>query len=484
MDKNKNMNKDFFIKVLIPTFFVISCSLVIYVLSLPYEITLGLYSWLGNFILLYGIVTFRKIKGTHINPYSLFFLSYYFFSYGQIFLFSIGIEYDRFNLIRIYPQQDVLSYCLFFCIGTCFMLIGAFVAIKKDNTILQNVKLDLKSDDIILRNAVKLVAWIMFLLSTPVYLKQLISSLNKSFKHGYGAIYEVNNSTSVTNLIDSLSLWFITSVILLLFIYRSNKIFRTVLMLFLISIIISLFITGTRSGAMALLFSLIYIWNAEVRKFTKKDNAIIFMLLILVFSLLPVIQIFRGSEHKTIEDFVEIFKMLYKDNLFVGLIGELGGSMQPWLMTYDLIPESYSFKIGQSYIASLLTIIPSILLGGNSFTEYAHLSGWLMEVKNMSYGPGYSILAEAYYNFSWFGTLFMFFIGWFIFKLLSNNMLVGNILIYKNAFSAIALYLFITMARSSIYLGVRSEVYSIILPIIAIIIIYNTLKKRQHIKRY
>ncbi|WP_366161294.1 O-antigen polysaccharide polymerase Wzy [Bacillus infantis] len=460
------------------TMFVISCSLVIHILYIPYETSLGLYSWLGNFILLCGIITFKKIKGTHINPYTMFFLSYYFFSFGQPFLFSVGIEYEEFNLLRLFPQEDILLYCLFFCVSTCFMLLGALIAIKKDSNI-QILSSELKQDDIVLNNAVKIVAWLMFIVSTPMYLNNLISNMIRSIKYGYRTIYEVDETTSaVSNVIESLDMWFITSIILLLVVYKSNKLIRSIIMLLFVFIILGMFIVGGRGGAMAMLCSLIFIWNAEIKKFTRTNKVTLSIGLLIIFSLLPVIQNFRATEYKTIEDFLEILKLMYKDNLYVDIIGELGSSMQPWLLTYDLIPENYSFKLGQSFIASFLAVIPSVLLGGHSFTEYTHLSGWLMEVNNMSYGPGFSLLAESYYNFAWFGAVFMFVIGWFIFKLISNNMLRGKILRYKNAFSAIALYLFITIARSSLYLGVRKEVYSIILPILAIMILYASLKKK------
>ncbi|WP_271397037.1 O-antigen polysaccharide polymerase Wzy [Salinicoccus roseus] len=477
--ENSNYNYYILLNVII-TLFVTAFSLLIYTINFSYELKLGLFGWLGNGILLWGVIIFKKVKKTYFNPYTIFFICYYLFSYGQIFLFSIGAEYSNFNLIRIFPENEIILYSIFFCVGTCFMLLGALVAIRKD--IFQQIdKINEKNhENHLLKNAVKMVAWVMLFASAPVYLNNLISNMLRSINQGYQSLYNASDASSVSNIVDSLGMWFIASMFLLLVIYKSNKLARYTIVLTLGFVIVGSFIMGVRSIAMGLLFSLVFLYDIEVRKISKKGKLFLFFGILLIIYLLPVIQTFRGLDNRTISEFLNLVQEMYADNLLIDLIGELGGSMQPWLLTYDLIPDYSSFKLGESYIAAFFAVIPSFFLGGYSFTESAHLSGWLMEAKNMSYGPGFSILAESYYNFGWFGIVFMFAIGWLIFKFLSNNMFKGDILIYKNVFSAIALYFFITAARSSLYLGVRREVYAIIIPIFAIIIIYNLLKNRAN----
>lgn len=333
-------------------------------------------------------------------------------------------------------------------------------------------------NDMALSNSLKNVGWIMFVFSAPIYLQDLISNLIYSINYGYRTIYEATDSTSVSNIVESFSMWFIPSLFILLVVYKKNKYFKWFILVIMLFISIGIFAIGSRSRAMAIIISLLYLWNAEVRKFKKVDKILLGSIMITIFSLLPVIQIFRGLNNKSISGFRETLSSMQGNNLLIDIIGELGGSMQPWLLVNRLIPEIYSFRLGQSYIASLFTIVPSAILGGVSATKYAHLSGWLQDAANMTYGPGFSILGEAYYNFGWFGLPILFIIGWLYFKFISNNMFTGSIIKFKNLFSAIALFAFITSARGSMYLTIRTEFYTILIPIIILKLIYIG-KKRQ-----
>lgn len=482
INQNKNVvTSKFILNNINIAIFFISISLFLFLLNISYDIKLFIFSWIGNLILVWGINLFRKIKNTLINPYTFFYLSYFFFSFGQVFLYSFGVEYERFNLIRISSNDEILYYCLYFLIGTPFFLLGALKAVKKDITEKRNT-IHSNSINKDLAYSLKVIGWLMFVTSAPIYLRNLFSNILMSMLYGYGSIYEtatISEGALFSNVFESLGMWFIPSLFMLLVVYKNTYIIKRLILFLLILISIGIFIVGTRSESMAIILTLIYLWDAEVKKMKKRNKFVLAILVLLVILSLPVIQSFRGLDNKTIDNFLITFSTMQdNNNLIVDILGELGGSMHPWLLVNRLMPETYSFRLGQSYIASFLAIIPSFLLGGVSFTKYARLSGWLQSAANMSYGPGFSILAEAYYNFGWFGLPILYFIGWLYFKFLSNNMLKGEILKYKNLFSAIALFSFITSVRSSLYLTIRIELYSIIVPIIMIQLIYYR-KKQQ-----
>nr|WP_321302568.1 O-antigen polysaccharide polymerase Wzy [uncultured Trichococcus sp.] len=481
VNKN-NYNKHLLVNIMITMFVTISCLVVKFSpLSMQFDTKIKLLGWIGNVILFWGIFVFKKIVGTHINQYSLYFLSYYIFSFGQILLFSFGFEYKEFNLLRIYPEESIILYCVFFCIGTCFLLLGALTAVRKDLKINSNVYTN--DENRTLRRSVKIVAWILLLISAPAYLMMLIDNLIISIKYGYSAIYElsrVSSSNSLSNIISSFEMWFIPSLYLLLMEYKQNKVVKNILLLIIVFVICASFFGGGRSTAIAIIVSSVFLMHVEIQKFNKKDKLKIILFGILLLMIIPVVKMYRGVDSKSIDSFFKVLSASMGSNFIVDTIGELGGSMQPWLLVYNLIPGNYSFRLGQSYLAALLAVIPSLLLGGHSFTKYANLSDWLKMAANMDYGPGFSVNAEAYYNFGWLGCVFLFFIGWMYYKFLSNNMLKGKILRYKNVFSAITLYLFVTTARNSVYLTIRKELYVIGLPILLIILVNNTLKKNTY----
>ena len=85
----------------------------------------------------------------------------------------------------------------------------------------------------------------------------------------------------------------------------------------------------------------------------------------------------------------------------------------------------FGFRYGESYLYSLTTIIPNLgFWDAHPGAIKAHLGNWLQDVLGLDYGPGFSMAAEAYINFGWFGILFMMLLGCFygwLFSLISRK---------------------------------------------------------------
>lgn len=474
--KKENEFKNSLLLTALMGMLVIAASLILllFVAESSYDASLICFGWIGNFLLVWGLYIFKKLTNSNINQYSIFYLCYFVFSYGQLMLFSVGIEYEKFPVLRIFPQDDIIKFCTFFCISTSFFLFGALLAIKNDLRYKEIFNAQGEPSNTLLM-AVKIVAWSLFLISTPVYFQSLISNAGMSIEYGYNEIYIEGNSSSLSNIISSLSMWYVTSLYLLLNSYKQSKFARYSISLLIAITIVFVLIVGARSRAVALLLSYFYLWNTVIGKISTRKKVTIIIALLLFSTILPIIQAYRGTSGKSIESFLDMVTVMYDNNKFVEIIGELGSSMQVWLRVYDLVPDVYPLKFGESYLASVLACIPSIIMGGYSFTEKAHLSGWLQSAANMRYGPGFSMHGEAYYNFGWMGVPFMLIVGWIFFNFLSNGFIKGKLYSLKYTFSAIALFAFITTARGSIYLSIRNELYMILIPLIAIILLNNTL---------
>lgn len=454
------------------------CLILLISTNMPYDACIKVFGWIGNSLLIWGLYVFKKLNRTNLNQYSIFYLSYFVFSFGQLMLFSVGIEYARYNVLRLFPQDDIIKYCVFFCISTCFFLFGALLAIKKDIRYREQFKEILKSSNALL-SATKVVAWALFIISAPVYFADLINNTILSITQGYGAIYNVSDSDSVSNIVSSLSMWCVPSLYLLLWSYKHSMFARVSITLLIVTSIIGTLIVGGRSGAVAMLLSYIFLWNAIIKKINKRKMFVMLIGLFLFFSILPIIQNYRGVTGKSIEDFWNMLAIMYDGNKIFEIIGEMGGSMAVLLRVFNLVPSIYPLHWGESYLASILAVIPSLFLGGYSFTDKAQLAGWLQHAANMSYGPGFSMHGEAYYNFGWLGIPFMLVVGWVFYKFLSNDMIKGKLFVLRDTFAAIALYAFITTTRDAMYLTIRKELYMILVPLFMIIIINNQLKSSE-----
>lgn len=472
---------------------IIILTRVIFMSMIDSDTKLKIYGWIGYIVLVWGGSTFSKLKKNSINVYTFYFIIYMLFSYGQILIYAFGISHPRYNLLKTYTDAEVLQYCMYFLISTVFYLNGAIIAVRKDllfvekrSELLENNKGKLTREKLIsektFEKSAKIVSLFLFFISAPIYLYNLIERIYISINQGYGALYGyggseyINNNSSAGNIFNSIEFWFVPSLFFLLSIYKSNKRVRNILLMIVILSILGKFMTGGRGGAMMLFLAVVYLWDSEIRKIKKKQKVVLAILLVLVISSLPIIAKFRTLTDRSMSSLINTLVSNDSENLIIDVVAELGFSMQPWLMVNQLMPDYFGFRFGQSYVASFLAVIPSMFLGGVSFTKYANLAQWLMNVKKMNYGPGFSLHAESFYNFGWFGMAFMFVVGWFYFKLISNNFFRGPVIRYKNILTATTFYLFAMNIRDSMYLTIRNEVYFVLFPVLLMTLLYNTQK--------
>lgn len=417
-----------------------------------------------DFIVFYGFFYFVKKEKTLFNLYSLFWLSVSLFSFGHVILFSFGLDAPIRFIFDSYPLKLVNEYMIF---GFC-----SFVFLFFSGVIVYNLKTE-SSDLKLFRPPKDNAKWIFLILaaiSTPFYIYKIIQYLKTAALYGYGSIYEIEGNIVVTIL----AMWFIPSIFGSIYCYK-NDFRKYVFVGLLIFPIISFLIIGGRGAALSILMCLMYLWNATVYKLSKIQTIFVIICGLFIMVLIPSIGEYRSSTNT-----LSFFAIL-NDNIGLGfsevlrkVFGELGGTAQIWLRLQNLVPIPYEYKYGFSYVSSILCCIPSFLLGGFSFAKYANLSEWITKVEGTKYGLGFSMLGEAYYNFGWFGIIDIFFVGLFMFYIISCKWLPKSLIRYKYVFSACALYIFATTGRDSLYLGIRHVLYMIILPTI---IIYLTRKK-------
>lgn len=423
------------------------------------------FTWIGNFLFIYGLYVFNKKTGTNINQYSLFWISWFLFSFGQCFLYSIGFQYKKFDLFSIYGADIIECYLLFFIFSSLMILTAGELIIVPKNKILNIKKYPQQFSD----KSVKRVFWVLLFLSGSVLIPEIIEKSVVSQAYGYAQIYEDTNDTNT--LVSSLSMLYIPSIFILITAYKSSKVRFFMLALLLIPVLGYLYV-GTRSAPIGIILCFLYLWHIAIKPIRGKYLFIGILCIPLLFQLTSTIALIRSESDRSFVSMAD--SLMMNDSLIdpiVNTLGEMGGSMQVWLRLQYLIPGQYDYGYGFSYLAAVLACIPSFLLGGFSFTTYANLSSWITNVEGENYGLGFSTLGEAYYNFGWFGIIFMFFVSCFIFYMLTGDFCSKRMIRYKPALSAIVLYIFVTTGRNAMYLSIRYIVYSIMIPIIIISLI-------------
>ena len=419
-----------------------------------------------DFIICFGFFFFVKREKTLFNFYSLFWLSISLFSFGHVILFSLGLNAPIRFIFDDYPLKLVNEYMVFGFVSFVFLfLAGVFVERLKNKDV---VELPLSR----VGNNAKLVFLSFFVLSSPFYLYKTFHNLTIANAYGYAGIYESEGNLIVTLL----AMWYIPSLYGLIYCYKDD--FRKFFFLTLLLLpIIVYMIVGGRGIAMSILFSLLYFWNMAIKKITRSQTLIVLLCGLFIMILLPSIGEYRlRMSSMSFTDIFGTYALSGFTEILKSVLGELGGSAKIWMLLQRIIPDLQAYGFGMSYISSVLCCVPSFLFGGFSFAEYANLSDWITTIEGSKYGLGFSMLGESFYNFGWFGMLGTFFVGVFMFYVISCKWLPQSLNQYKYVFSATALYIFALVGRNSIYLGVRQVLYVIIVPAL---LIYLTRNKKK-----
>lgn len=368
--------------------------------------------WIGRMgivVMLWCIITNHRENNSWFSLITMFEASFYIFVLGQSFLCGVGIENSIYNQYRREPVLDVNTAFVFNILCLLFLHTGVLYYLNKP------VRHSDKKTQIDYTGSMRTVGWILF----PFTLVSAVAELYRLFvvyrASGYRAAFASLSGTTSWAKMFSLIGDFFPSVLFLLFIaYRDNKSIKKLIAGGIVLLSIANFAIGNRSEPICYLVALMWLGlqNTEKRRERRKKILIFSAVILGVMVLIPIIGQTRNSGDLNINGIIG--GLAGEDSAFSLIfttISNLGYSVFPTIKTMQLIPNTYPFHYGQSYLYAILGILPNVFGGTHISVQYAALAQWLMKALGMTYGPGYSMPAEAYYNFGWFGFLVMPFIG-------------------------------------------------------------------------
>lgn len=167
--------------------------------------------------------------------------------------------------------------------------------------------------------------------------------------------------------------------------------------------------TGGRSPAILFALAVVFVRLAR-RKMKTRTIVVLAALGFVALAAMRGVDLMRSGQIASISDFLTFFGEGDK-NAVVDFLGDMGWNLMSLVECQTLMPGDFSFALGGSYLFSLTSVIPNL-----GFWEihpssiYGNLGNWLQGVLGLSYGPGFTPVAEAYYNFGSLG--FLAFILW------------------------------------------------------------------------
>lgn len=376
---------------------------------------------LGVFV--WTVWSWKVVSGSLFNPYILFLFSAYLFNGGQTFLEIFGL--NKFGILDgAFSQETILKTTFLVTIGFLSFHAGALLGAL----FLQRKGARAESDDAgpaTTAQATRLVGWGLLAVSIVPAVLTVKANLTLSLSVGYMAMLTQEVSRGYGAAPAILATAIIPAVI---FLAAGSRHFKPNVRLATAIVVIycvTLFLAGQRGTATMLLIAYVWVCHRGIRAIPRwallSGGAFLF------FFVFPVISVLRsnmtGGGRLSPGNFLETFLSI--DNPLIAPLSETGFSMTTVAYTVDLIPGARAFDWGASYFYGVLGIFPNLFWDVHPSLAHGTPSIWLLETVAPSavilggWGLGYSFIAEAYFNFGWFGAPIAlgaigFFMGWFV----------------------------------------------------------------------
>lgn len=290
---------------------------------------------------------------------------------------------------------------------------------------------------------------------------------------GYSAMKNLTTGTQrsgVLFLSSYISGWFVPSCYMLLVsTYKKYERYVVIGLLLIVSALI--LIAGSRYTVVKIACAYVLIdmyWINRGNKISIKKYAVLAVGLIIIMA---AVRMIRTTGSSSGISFITVLSSILGDTDTPGIINAAA---------YQFVPQNIDYGYGKSYLYGFLAIFPNSIKNIIAPSFQTDITGTLLTeslgVTWSSYGS--SFIAEAYYNFGFWGILIMPIYGMIMGKLVS---------IQKNSISSISPCKFVSYVYlcSMVVFAIRSEVSSIIRPyiyyiVLPMLVVKLLLPRRNH----
>lgn len=423
-----------------------------------FQLFLSLYSW--------------KQKGNDIlSPYIFFLFALYVFSLGQCLLYPFGLVSEKRNLEGFLgiTEEDIFKSSIVSLLMLLFFHLGALFAQKKHfRSRISNVGRRFYDSDLV---KLRRVGFFFFLISFFPYMSDTINDMFTSLEMGYGSTYGIGR-IGVDNINALVAAFFIPSIICLFISHKDNRLIRSIILVFMFLLVFVILLIGRRSYAVILLCLLIVLYNFFVKRFSRK---MLFLGTICVFFFLQVLAYVADTRAhgRSFSDNVEV-----SDNAAVDAVAEMGLTQMCLIKSMEHVPDKEPYRYGKSFFYSFTTLIPNLGFWAiHPARREANMSEWLTNKLEVNFGTGFSMCAEAWINFGYFGILLFFFWGVVLGRLFGSiETFISNEEFNKVAFILIIFWFCLVLPRNSFISIIRGLFYYAI----PIYLLCNNFKYRKH----
>lgn len=413
------------------------------------------------------VILWWRLSNECFSPYIVFFIVLFIFTCGQSIGWATGLDMggkDMWYRVDHGTNLSLLTKGLSYSMmGVTSFHLGAVFYF--DNIKNHQKKNDWSAEYVtqIYRSLGKLLLCIV----VPAFFAKTAFDVLAVMDGGYNGFYSANKTRSTLMSVVSILSDYYQPCLLVLFIgNRNNKLIRRfIVAAMLIDVVFSLYIGG-RSGAVMTLLGILLAYHYFVKPFNIKQMTLGMVAGYFGICFLNGLASIRGISNRGLSDMIGVI-FLSTPNVIGDFVGELGWTITSVCWTMNLVPSSYPFRHGMSYLVSFISWVPSVIFGGrakNPVVIWGNLSDWLYNALHMSYGPGYTTVAESYINFGWYGLIALavegYIVAWLIARVRRQN--VESDILGATFQMLVIMIVMKSIVRSSLSVAMRSCVFVLI----------------------
>lgn len=382
----------------------------------------------------------KQKQGSYFTPTIIFLIAYYLFQNGQLFLISFNVDIT--NLIANSLDDHTRDVAIFSGISNVVAGYAAYIMILPPSSKLRHNRA--------WGNEKSIAGYILF----PLVISTLVAYILLYYKvvaFLSGGYYAVRAFESTIPEFVGIFDYFYFPFSLLVILYDSNRTRARFISRLLIIWLLVIALCGNRTTGLAGILTIVYVkfFCLQTSGSFNHKNSSHWILFIGAGLAIIALSVFIADVRVDRNNNTE-------SGLIESFISETGGSMTPLYTTMEVVPNQEPFLNGTGYFYSMVGgLLPSYLDPTGTVGEIVKKSRYNARwhdryFSQYTWGLGFSLNAEAYANFGWFGLIAIFFVCYLIFYFLRFNHLNFH---NKNEIylSCVLLFLWATLPRRDTY---------------------------------
>jgi oligosaccharide repeat unit polymerase len=324
---------------------------------------------------------------------------------GQFILRMCGIETGLHGL-----QFDVSRYSAETLVSAQILIVSGIGGLHAGALLVARLKLTGTSGVVVLSRdpdrpmQARLVGWILCIVSIIPELMYLKALLALRATGTYGELYDRELATGINNWQSVIGLAIVPGSLFMLAGSKGSPLTLAFSVIFICVHVGGFALVGLRSEAVLPILAFTWVFHKAVRALPRLFLLVGALLAVIVLPLLGVLR-FTSLDQLSVDEVTS--RYLTIENPLVSFIDETGISAVTVADTVELVPRERTYELGLGYLNALVQplhfLVPLDLTGG-----YGLPSIWLAEARYRTMyehgaAMGYSVVAEAYLEFSWVG---------------------------------------------------------------------------------